>query len=90
MLRDTQATLSMVCDVTREIGLILVHGIGEQGRFEHLDGHIRGVIQGIRRTGAEVSVEIMSSTAASFQAVQDSWRAAPYAALRIVARLRSA
>jgi hypothetical protein len=72
--------------MTTEIGLILVHGIGEQGRFEHLDGHIRGIIQGIQRTGAEVSVEIMSATAASFQAVQDSWHAGPHATLRLFVR----
>jgi len=27
-----------------QVGLVMVHGIGEQGRFEHLDGHthVRG------------------------------------------------
>ncbi len=69
-----------------QVGLIVVHGIGEQGRFEHLDRHVRGIIQGIRRAGARVSVEIMGSSAASFQAVQDTWQAGPYPAIRLIVR----
>lgn len=69
-----------------QVGLVMVHGIGEQGRFEHLDVHIRGVINGLRRTGATVSVEIMSSPAAAFQSMQDSWVGAPQSPLRLLVR----
>lgn len=65
---------------------MVVHGIGEQGRFEHLDGHIRGVIEGLRRTGAAVTVEIMSSPASAFQAAQETWAGAPHPALRLLVR----
>jgi hypothetical protein len=69
-----------------QIGLVMVHGIGEQGRFEHLDGHIRGIINGLRRTGAQVSVEIMSSPAAAFQSTHDTWVSGPKPALRLLVR----
>ena len=70
--------------MAEEIGVIVVHGIGEQGRFEHLDAQIRGLINGLRRCGYHVTVEIMSSVAAEFQARQETWRAGPHAALRLV------
>ena len=69
-----------------EIGLILVHGIGEQGRFEHLDAHIRGVVAGFRRSGATVTVEIMSADNGTFQSAQDSWRGGSDASIRLFVR----
>jgi hypothetical protein len=69
-----------------QVGLVMVHGIGEQGRFEHLDGHIRGIFSGLCRTGATVSVEIMSSPTAAFQATQDSWVGGPQPSLRLLVR----
>ncbi len=75
--------------MAENVGLIVVHGIGEQGRFEHLDGHVRGVINGLKRNGFEVTVEIQESPVAAFQAQQGSWRAGPHPALRIVARGKS-
>ncbi len=30
--------------VVEQVGVILVHGIGEQRRFEHLDGQLRALI----------------------------------------------
>ncbi len=70
-----------------EIGLILVHGIGEQGRFEHLDAHIRGIIGGFKRSGARVTVEIMSADSAPFHSTQDTWRGGPEASLRLLVQL---
>lgn len=69
-----------------QIGIVMVHGIGEQGRFEHLDAHIRGIIKALRRTGATVSVEIKGGSTAAFQAMQDSWATGPHPALRLLVR----
>ncbi|WP_428376127.1 hypothetical protein [Lichenicoccus sp.] len=33
-----------------EVGVILIHGIGDQGRLEHLDSQTRGIIEGLRRS----------------------------------------
>ena len=71
---------------TEQVGLILVHGIGEQGRFEHLDTHIRGLIAGFKRSGARVTTEIMSAGSAAFQSGQDTWRGGPDASLRLVVK----
>ena len=55
------------------IGVILVHGIGEQRRFEHLDTQLRFLIRalhGLKLDPAnpvdEVSVDIRPSSAAAF------------------------
>src|ERR1700759_3324287 len=55
------------------IGLIVVHGIGEQKRFEFLDGYVRELIRAMRDDGNSVSMEISSSSASAFQAAQDTW-----------------
>jgi hypothetical protein len=56
------------------VGLILVHGIGEQKRFAHLDSEIRGIIDGLqRRPRARITVEILSGGAATYNADQDTW-----------------
>jgi hypothetical protein len=56
------------------VGLILVHGIGEQKRFAHLDSELRGIIKGIqRRPSARVTVEILGGGAATYNAEQDTW-----------------
>jgi hypothetical protein len=64
--------------VTR-IGVILVHGIGEQRRFEHLDGQMRGLIRALHSlkecgTVQQVSVDISPAGGAAFAAQQDTWR----------------
>lgn len=57
------------------VGVILVHGIGEQRRFEHLDSEIRPLIDAMkRRSGsAHVTVEIFAGTASTLHADQDTW-----------------
>ena len=67
------------------IGIILVHGIGEQRRFQHLDGQMRDLLRALRgmRHGApfgtvwQVSVDIAPSGGAAFAADQDSWNSGP-------------
>jgi hypothetical protein len=36
-------------DVAERIGIVLVHGIGEQRRFEHLEGEARLLIDALER-----------------------------------------
>jgi hypothetical protein len=70
-----------------EIGVIVVHGIGEQRRFEHLDAHVRGIIDALKaRANTTVTVEISSAAGAIFRADQDSWSAGPGPAVRILVR----
>ena len=60
--------------VMERLGVILVHGIGEQKRFAHLDSELRGLIEGFkRRPGARVTVEILSGSAVTYNAEQDTW-----------------
>lgn len=63
----------------QSIGVILVHGIGEQRRFEHLDGQTRFLLKALRDYPGvtDVSVDIRPSGAATFQAEQDTWTAGP-------------
>jgi len=71
------------------IGLVLVHGIGEQRRFQHLDGQLRDLIRalhGLQLLGRieRVSVDISPSGGAAFQAEQDTWNAGPEASVSVV------
>jgi len=59
------------------VGVVVVHGIGEQRRFEHLDGQVRSVIDAFRAREAKVTVEIKSAADGAFHAEQDTWRAGP-------------
>jgi hypothetical protein len=70
------------------IGVILVHGIGEQRRFEHLDGQTRYLIKALERLGEveTVSVDIVPSNAGAFHAEQDTWAAGPQPSVKIVVR----
>ena len=69
----------MTDDAQRErIAVIAVHGIGEQRRFEHIDGQVRSIVSALRlRKDAKVTVDIASATGAAFRAEQDTWSAAP-------------
>lgn len=63
---------------TERIGIILVHGIGEQRRFEHLEGQGRLLADAMRRRkGAEVTVDILGSPGASYRSEQNSWASSP-------------
>jgi hypothetical protein len=69
-----------------DIGIVLVHGIGEQSRFEHLDGELRNLIEGLRREGSDLRVEIQTAEAEANLAKQASWRGGPRCAVRIFLR----
>lgn len=69
---------------TRRVGVILVHGIGEQKRFEHLEAQIRELVVAIkRRPRTAVSVEILPGRGAVYHAEQDTWAAGEEPSARI-------
>lgn len=69
------------------IGVILVHGIGEQRRFEHLDWQGREIIRALKlQDGYETTIEIGTGPAAAFHAEQDTWAAGPNGPVRVLVR----
>lgn len=79
-------------DGSETVGIILVHGIGEQRRFDHLDGQTRLLLDALRRYPGvdEVSVDIRNPGAAPFEAEQDTWSSGPEPAVTIMVRWRPA
>ena len=58
----------------RKVGVVVVHGIGEQRRFEHLDGQVRQLIAALKaRPGCEVSAEIHAGRDSPFGATAATW-----------------
>lgn len=75
------------------VGLILVHGIGEQTRFEHLESQVRDLVGALQRRSesrspsvAEMTVEIVSGGVAALHAPRDSWRSGPGASVTLSVR----
>lgn len=78
----------MMSELDERIGVIYVHGIGEQRRFQHLDGEIRPLIDAIRRRPRDpaMSVEIVGGPASTLHADQDTWSMQPGAPVRAIVR----
>jgi hypothetical protein len=71
----------------KDIGVVLVHGIGEQRRFEHLDWQGRDIIRAIaKQPGVDITVEIGTGHAAAFHAEQDTWDTDPGGAVKVFVR----
>jgi len=69
------------------VGLILVHGIGEQRRFEHLASQVRDIVRAIEKPGrTKITVEIGSGSSAAFHAEQDAWSMGTKAPIRLLVR----
>ncbi|MBI5910592.1 MAG: hypothetical protein HY848_11635 [Betaproteobacteria bacterium] len=68
---------------TKRIGIIFVHGIGEQRRFEHLDSEIRPLLDALKRRPSveHLTVEILAGEASTLHADQDTWTRQPVRAL---------
>jgi hypothetical protein len=68
---------------TEHVGVIFVHGIGEQRRFEHLDSQIRPLLDAIRRVVpvTDRTVEIAGGPMGTLRAEQDTWAAQPVRAI---------
>lgn len=62
--------------MTTRIGILLVHGIGEQRRFEHLEGEARNIASALKDDPTLTArVEVHSSATAAFAAEQQTWQA---------------
>jgi hypothetical protein len=60
--------------MAERIGVVFVHGIGEQRRFDHLDWQIRPLIEALmRRPHTALTVEIVGANASTLRAEQDTW-----------------
>jgi hypothetical protein len=63
-----------------KISVILVHGIGEQRRFEHLESECRKIVNSIfaryGRRRRDVTITLQTGNADSFLGQQSNWRAA--------------
>jgi hypothetical protein len=56
------------------VGVVVVHGIGEQRRFEHIDGQVREIIAALEaQKDRRVTCEIVSAPDSAFHATSDSW-----------------
>ena len=77
-----------VNNTDEEIGVILVHGIGEQRRFDHLDGQARFLINalGHLKDVVDFTVTINPKAAAGFRAQSDTWAAGPEPSVTICVR----
>lgn len=75
--------------VAERIGVILVHGVGQQTRFEHLDSEIRKLVDALRNLPAyangRITVEIASGGESPFRAGQDVWALGPHSTARVIA-----
>jgi hypothetical protein len=74
-----QLSLPSPSGVVERVGIVLVHGIGEQRRFQHLDSQMRYLLRALRvleKKGLvqEMSVDIAGSPSAAFAADQDTWQ----------------
>jgi hypothetical protein len=77
--------------VDEKIGILLVHGIGEQRRFEHLEAEVRDFAAAIagRRGGstkARATVEISRGPCSAFGADHDTWRSDHVPLVRVIVR----
>jgi len=80
--------------ITDRIGVILVHGIGDHRRFEHLDGELRPLISALARRGEpaapshdappRVTVEIIEGSASTLHADQDTWGTEAGSPVRVI------
>lgn len=60
------------------VGVLLVHGIGEQRRFQHLEGEVRNIATALAADGGNVEsvrVEVRTTADAAYGAEQPTWRA---------------
>src|SRR5687767_9436742 len=59
------------------VGVLVIHGIGEQGAFEHLESGAAELIQALKTKeyGKRITAPVNTSSDATYKAVQQTWRA---------------
>jgi hypothetical protein len=71
-------------DISQRIGVVVVHGIGEQRRFEHIDAQVREIVSALRaRPNTRVTVDILGARGSAFLAQQDTWATTPTIRARV-------
>jgi hypothetical protein len=66
------------------IGLVVVHGIGDQGRFDHLDAQVREIESALRaRKGSRVTTVIQQYRSNAFESKQAVWHGDPSVVLYV-------
>lgn len=72
------------------VGVVLVHGIGEQRRFEHADNAVREIVRALQARGLggahKVSVDVRTGNVAGFHSEQDVWLTGEDAPIRVFVR----
>jgi hypothetical protein len=77
------------------VGVILVHGIGEQGRFEHLEGETRKIVDAIiakyeaSQLRRHVTPTLSTASGDAFLGDQKSWTSGAEAPIHLLAELNS-
>ena len=63
--------------MTTKVGILLVHGIGEQRRFQHLENEVRNIASALRDAPdtERVRVAVHGSRTAAYAAEQQTWEA---------------
>src|SRR6266705_3336939 len=73
--------------MAERIGIIFVHGIGEQKRYEHLDGEVRDIIRALEVKGCRATVDLRDGRDAAFLGEQNTWQSDPNnAPVRVLVR----
>jgi hypothetical protein len=85
----SKGTLESEGHSAKRVGIIVVHGVGEQKRFEHLDGEVRKIIFALREEaksieGTSVTVEIARANSAPFESAENTWQVGPGSTTRII------
>ena len=74
-----------------KVGVVLVHGIGEQRRFQHLESETRKIVDAIIKTygerRSEVTVTLHTGSGDAFQGDQASWVSGAEAPLHALVEL---
>jgi hypothetical protein len=66
------------------IGVVLVHGVGEQKRFDHLTAEVKHLVTALEALpGSRVSVDTSATQDSAVGAAYESWRADEVAPIRI-------
>ena len=68
----------MAVPLPERVGVIVVHGIGEQKRFDYLSEMVRALVPALQlQAGGPVTVDINPGRAEQAHADNDTWRTDP-------------
>jgi len=88
----SQAPDQILGKPVENVGVILVHGIGEQRRFEHLESEsrkiINAIIAGYGERRRDVTVTLTTASGDAFRGNQSTWVSGPEAPLHALVEFR--